>query len=246
VAAFSADGTRIVTGADQAARVFDAESGEEIGDLKGHEGEVRHASFSPDGTRIVTGSSDSSVRILDAESFSEIAVLKGHNYGIDYVAFSPDGQRILSAGGAQGIVWTRLPPMSLPEGLVGFWFTDFSNPGETLPPEVVRAMCVTNPIRISDDGLILFFEGTDVEPPQTTAHMRCASDLTCEIFAGGSTQGAELIGEGNVTFSESRGDLCMTGVCRPIARCPALNWTDEERSRGFADRWEASVEATGN
>ena len=245
--AYSPDGTRIASGSkDPPVRVWRADGAGEPLVLRGHEGWIYAASFSPDGTRIVTGSQDSSVGVWDAESLSELAVLKGHSYDITYTAFSPDGERILSVGGAQGIVWTRLAPGSLPASVAGLWFNDYRNPGEPpLPPEVVRAMCVGSPIKIdSDDGLIVFFEATD--PPQANLHVRCASNLTCEIFSGGSTQGAERVGEGTVTFSGDTGSLCLAERCGPIVRCPAITWTEEERSSGFADRWEASVQTPEN
>ena len=55
-AAFSPDGQRIVTAsADKTARIWDAASGQPIGEpLKGHEDVVTSAAFSPDGLRIVT------------------------------------------------------------------------------------------------------------------------------------------------------------------------------------------------
>jgi WD40 repeat protein len=63
-AAFSPDGKRIVTSSwDKTARVWDAETGELIGELKGHKNVVWTAAFNPDGTRIVTASGDQTVRI---------------------------------------------------------------------------------------------------------------------------------------------------------------------------------------
>jgi WD40 repeat protein len=59
-AAFSPDGSRIVTGSsDQTAKVWDARSGAEVLSLKGQTESVRSAAFSPDGSRIVTTSGDS-------------------------------------------------------------------------------------------------------------------------------------------------------------------------------------------
>ena len=56
-AAFSPDGTRIVTASwDKTARIWDAATGKEITVLRGHESQVCSAAFSPDGTRIVTAS----------------------------------------------------------------------------------------------------------------------------------------------------------------------------------------------
>jgi WD40 repeat protein len=56
-AAFSPDGTRIVTASeDKAARIWDAATGDEIKVLRGHEDRINSAAFSLDGTRIFTAS----------------------------------------------------------------------------------------------------------------------------------------------------------------------------------------------
>jgi TIR domain/WD domain, G-beta repeat len=66
-AAFSPDGTRIVTASgDNTARIWDAASRKEIAVLRGHNVRVKSAAFSPDGTRIVTASGDNTARIWDA------------------------------------------------------------------------------------------------------------------------------------------------------------------------------------
>ena len=68
-AAFSPDGTRVVTASDDGtARIWDAASGEELTPLRGHSGWVVSAAFSPDGTRVVTASYDGTARIWDAAS----------------------------------------------------------------------------------------------------------------------------------------------------------------------------------
>ncbi len=62
--AFSPDGTRIVTGSyDGTARVWDAQCGMPLLELKGHTSPVHSVAFSPDGTRIVTGSYDKSATV---------------------------------------------------------------------------------------------------------------------------------------------------------------------------------------
>ncbi len=66
-AAFSPDGTRIVTASqDSTARVWDAVMGASLAELKGHKGPLVSAAFSPDGTRIVTPSDDKTARVWDS------------------------------------------------------------------------------------------------------------------------------------------------------------------------------------
>jgi dipeptidyl aminopeptidase/acylaminoacyl peptidase len=65
-AAFSPDGERIVTASgDDTARLWDAETGKQIGELRGHTHNVTSAAFSPDGKRIVTASDDKTVRLWE-------------------------------------------------------------------------------------------------------------------------------------------------------------------------------------
>ena len=72
-AAFSPDGTRIVTASeDNTARIWDAITGQAIETLTGHTGLVRHAAFSPDGTRIVTASSDNTARIWELAAVKSV------------------------------------------------------------------------------------------------------------------------------------------------------------------------------
>ncbi len=241
-AAFSANGARVVTASGNDAHVFDSATASEIAVLKGHEGDVRDASFSPDGARIVTASDDRSVRVWNTAGGGEIAILTGHLLAVTSAAFSADGRRIFSSSGPEGIIWTKLPPASLPDGVAGLWFNDLSTPQEPLPPEFAREMCVENPIKVNGDGLIVLFEGfQQPEPPRPVLNMRCASDLTCVIFAEAPGQGLEAQGVGNLAFSGKTTNLCLAGECRAIARCPAITWTDAERSSGFAERWEAAV-----
>ena len=237
--AFNADGTRIVTAAGKEASVFDAATGREIAVLKGHEGEVNDAAFSVDGTRIATASGDQSARVWNAGSGAEIAVLKG--VAIQTVAFSPDGQRIFAAGGAEAAMWTKLQAAKLPDSMAGLWFANLGPPNE--PAEITRDRCMSGPIKINGDGLIVFFEAGSSDPPQPVMHLRCASDLSCQIFVGAPGQGLDAQGSGKLEVSGNAGNLCLEGECRPIARCPALKWTEQERKSGFAKQWETEVNA---
>ena len=73
---FSSDGTRIVSGSDDnSVRVWDASTGVELKELKGHTYPVNSVGFSSDGTRIVSGSDDRSVRVWDASTGVELKEL---------------------------------------------------------------------------------------------------------------------------------------------------------------------------
>jgi eukaryotic-like serine/threonine-protein kinase len=104
--AYGPDGTRIATGGEGEARVWDAETRQVTATLRGHQGQVNAVAFSPDGRRVVTGGSDGLVRVWDAGTGRELFTLRGHTDGVSAVAFFPDGTRIVSASG----VSRRQPP----------------------------------------------------------------------------------------------------------------------------------------
>jgi WD40 repeat protein len=97
-AAFSPDGARVVTtSSDKTARVWDAQTGVMLKELKGHDGAVASAAFSPDGARVVTASEDKTARIWDAQTGVMLKELKGHDGAVTSAAFSPDGARVVTA-----------------------------------------------------------------------------------------------------------------------------------------------------
>jgi len=114
-AAFSPDGTRIVTASwDNTARVWDTPSGGSLAVLQGHTGPVNWAAFSPGGTRIVTASDDNTARVWDTFSGRSLAVLQGHTGPVNWAAFSPDGTRIVTASGDETArVWDAASGRSL-------------------------------------------------------------------------------------------------------------------------------------
>jgi WD40 repeat protein len=97
-AAFSFDGSRVVTASDdQTARLWDAQTGQEIVVLSAHAGPVQNAAFSLDGARVVTSSSDMTARLWDAQTGNVIAVLQAHGGPVRSAAFSADGTRVVTA-----------------------------------------------------------------------------------------------------------------------------------------------------
>jgi WD40 repeat protein len=97
-AVFSPDGTRIVTASqDKTARIWDANTGEPVGDVMRHDGPVDTASFSPDGNSIVTASDDGTARLWDAHTGKPIGETMKHDDEVYSAAFSPDGARVVTA-----------------------------------------------------------------------------------------------------------------------------------------------------
>jgi WD40 repeat protein len=110
---FSPDGQRLLAvSSDRGyARLWNARTGEELVQLRGHESAITSAAFSPNGREVVTASADKSCRVWDVATGAVIAVLKGHDQAVNSAVFSPDGQHILSAS-ADGTarIWRVSPP----------------------------------------------------------------------------------------------------------------------------------------
>ena len=98
-AAFSPDGTRVVTASvDQTARLWDAATGKALVTLEWSTlFRSYSAAFSPDGTRVVTASSDNTARLWDAATGKALVTLEGHTDRVISAAFSPDGTRVVTA-----------------------------------------------------------------------------------------------------------------------------------------------------
>jgi len=105
--AFSPDGKRIITASfDGTARVWDAETGQEVLSLRGHTHQVHSAAFSLDGKYLVTGAGrwgagkqPNETKVWDARTGKALLDLTGHTYCVWAVAFSPDGKRIITGAG---------------------------------------------------------------------------------------------------------------------------------------------------
>src|SRR4030095_11110344 len=119
-AAFSADGSRIVTGSeDHGARLWNAHSRRPIGDAMEHDDWVTYAACSPDGTRIVTASGNTA-RFWDARTGAAIpAPVLAHEVRVWTAAFNGDGTLGVSASSrAEGAeVWAPSRGRSMGEPL---------------------------------------------------------------------------------------------------------------------------------
>ncbi len=131
--AFSPDGARIVTGGTSGdygtfglvtgeASVWDARTGAELVELKGHNGIMMSAAFSPDGQQIITGSLDGTAKVWDARTGTPRLQLEANKNSILCALFSPDGTWMVSgAGVGEPTIWdarTGRPKFTL-KGLKG-------------------------------------------------------------------------------------------------------------------------------
>ncbi len=96
--AFSADGSRVVTGgSDKLARIWNGRTGRRLAELDGHAGRVLDVAFSPLGTEVVTASTDGTARIWNAETGDLVAPLFGHTDLVRSVEFAPDGLSVVTS-----------------------------------------------------------------------------------------------------------------------------------------------------
>ena len=105
--AFTPDGKRVVSaGQGGTIRLWDAATGQQLGNLQGHKGQVFGLAVSPDGSLIASAGSDKTVRLWDAESGKIIHTMNGHAGPIRGLAFSPGGDRLASASDDKTVkVW---------------------------------------------------------------------------------------------------------------------------------------------
>jgi WD40 repeat protein len=133
-----------VTASGEIARLWDAETGRQIGDpFVGHTLTVVSAAFSPDGKRIVTASEDKTARLWDAETHKQVGkLLVGQTELLASAVFSPDGKRIITASAKSNYPYGS-------DWIARLWDAQTGKPiGEPL----VRLMFGLNSIAFSPDS----------------------------------------------------------------------------------------------
>ncbi|KAG0293397.1 hypothetical protein BGZ96_002865 [Linnemannia gamsii] len=90
----SGDGQVAASGFGKLVRLFDANTGVLMSDLRGHTDSVISLAFSPDRKTFVSGSHDKTARIWNIQTGKVEKTLEGHTEAVTAVAFSPTGIHI--------------------------------------------------------------------------------------------------------------------------------------------------------
>ena len=105
------DGNRIVTASDDGtARIWDMETGNELGVLKAADDKpVTALALMSGPTRIVTGSKDGSMRIWDPDTRTELKALESHGGAITALAVMSEPPRVIGfSESKKGHIWNVL------------------------------------------------------------------------------------------------------------------------------------------
>ena len=101
--AYSPDGTRLTVASSINIWIYDAQTGEELALLIGHQDEVRRVMFSPDSTTLASGSWGGTVHLWDVATATLTNTIKQGRVGS--MVFSPDSTTLASGWGGTVHLW---------------------------------------------------------------------------------------------------------------------------------------------
>lgn len=103
--AFQPNGRFVATaGWDPVVYLWDAQNGQPVAELPGHEGLINSVIFSPDSSLLFSAGYDRVIRVWDANSQTLVQTLRGHSDAIFSLTVSPDG-RLLASAGSDGAIF---------------------------------------------------------------------------------------------------------------------------------------------
>ncbi|KIK53573.1 hypothetical protein GYMLUDRAFT_1025372 [Collybiopsis luxurians FD-317 M1] len=115
--AFSPNGLKLVSGSyDRTVCIWDALTGEQLLEMRGHTDWVCSVAFSSDGSKSISGSDDRTVRLWNAVTGEEEMIISGHTDFISSVAFSADSRKVVSGSGDKTVcIWDAVTGNTLME-----------------------------------------------------------------------------------------------------------------------------------
>jgi WD40 repeat protein len=177
--ALSVDGKRAIAGFhDHIARVYDLETGKQVQELTGHQGEIWGAALLPDGKRAITGAKDKSLRLWDLRTGKQLALFAGVKEDVRCLALSPDSLTVAVGH------WPGRRVM----GTIRLWDVEKQKEIRELAGHTHEVTCVA----FSPDGKRLVsgsFDKTarvwDIASGRELRRFVCGSNLECAAFADG-------------------------------------------------------------
>ena len=104
----SPDGSMIATVGgiqDYTLNLWDADTGDHLRELEGHEGHARKLAFSLDGSKLASGGLYGIIHLWDPISGNQLKTFEGHKGTVHNLAFSPDGSILVSTGEKTIYLW---------------------------------------------------------------------------------------------------------------------------------------------